>query len=230
MSAIVVNGDMIDGEQGAQRGTELCLPILKDQGEAAAICLETMRDIVGNVPFYGVQGTEFHDSKGGQAADAVAERLNMVAYKGYGTGKRSREILDLDVDGAIINFLHGISVSSGLYRATAPDREALWSALSGKEGKAERADCIVRSHAHYFVHLEHPTKHAVITPCFELQTRYMRKNSAYRMMPDIGAVVIWVDGEVKKLKGDPIRVVKRLFPLPVMRAVKLQVPVELPQP
>jgi hypothetical protein len=45
-------------------------------------------------------------------------------------------VLDLDVDGVIINFAHGIPVASGFYRATAGDQEAIWPALTGKDGKA----------------------------------------------------------------------------------------------
>jgi len=170
---------------------------------------------------FGHHNTEYHDERAGQSADAVAEALHFQKYSGAGTGRYSREVLDLDVDGVILNFSHGIGTSSGLYRTTAVDREAVWSALSGKDGKALRADCLVRSHAHYYTHIEHASKHAFITPCFQLQTRFMRRGSVYRMLPDIGAAMIHVDGEAKKRGDDPIRVSKKLFPLPKMRPTKL---------
>jgi hypothetical protein len=128
--------------------------------------------------------------------------------------------LDLEVDGIILNFLHAISVSQGLYRATALDREGVWSAIAGKEGKAPKADVVVRSHVHYFDHLEYPTKHILVTPCWQLQTRYMRKHSAYRMIPDIGAVILELDPDAKRAREDPITVRKILYPLPVLEPFK----------
>jgi hypothetical protein len=85
-----------------------------------------------------------------------------------------------------------------------------------------RADCVVRSHLHYFTHVEHAAKHIVITPCWQLQTRFMRKLSLYRCIPDIGAVLITVDPQAKKNGDDPISIRKFLYPLPAIGTTKLQ--------
>jgi hypothetical protein len=217
---VVVNGDVIDGTQRAQRGTELSLPIVEDQAAAAEECLSVLRESTASARWFFTQGTEYHDQKAGREVEVVAARMGAEKYAGLGTGRHSREVLDLDVDGVVLNFSHGISCSTGLYRATAPDREGVWSALAGKEGKYPKADCVVRSHAHHFVHVEHPTKHIVITPCWQLQTRFMRRSSVYRMIPDIGAVLLTVlpDGEVG---GDRVSVRKILFPLPPMKPHKV---------
>ncbi len=219
--AVVVNGDVIDGYQRAQRGTELNLPMIADQAAAAEEVLKVMKKATGKAVWYFTQGTEYHDSKAGREIENVARSLGAQSYRGLGTGRHSREVLDLEVDGVVCNFMHGVSCSSGLYRATAPDREGIWSALAGKEGKMPKADAVVRSHAHFFVRVEHPTKHILITPCWELQTRFMRKNSAYRMLPDIGAVILVIDPAAKKAGEDPIHLKKILYPLPPIKTVKL---------
>jgi hypothetical protein len=213
--ALVFVGDVVDGNQEAQRGTEKVMAQLKDARDAAVMALSAMlsRLAVG-LPFYMIQGTEYHDAKAGECADEVADKLKAVRYPGLGTGRRSRDMMDLEVDGVLLNVSHGISASSGFYRATALDREGIWSALAGKEGKARKADCLVRAHVHNFCHLEHASKHIVTTPGFQLQTRHMRKNSVYRMVPDLGGIIAWVDGEAKKKHEDPIRVSKKLFDLP----------------
>lgn len=221
ISAVVVNGDVIDGTQRAQRGTELALPMIEDQSHAAYLALKRIQERLPGRPFYMVAGTEYHDAKAAREVEVVGRALGSVQYVGAGTGRYCREVLDLDVGGVVLNFSHGISVSGGLYRATSPDREGVWSALAGKEGKVPRADCVVRSHAHYFVHVEHESKHIVITPCWQLQTRYMRKNSAYRMLPSIGAVVVHVCPNSKKVGLDPIRVQKILYHLPSVRPTKI---------
>lgn len=220
LDAIVVNGDVIDGPQPAQKGTELSLALLFDQRGAA---IETLRPLSVLAPMYFVKGTEYHDCKSGASVEAVAEDLHGVRYKGVGSGKFSKDVLDLEIDGVVLNFSHGISVASGFYRATAHDREGIWSALAGKDGKVPKADCVIRSHAHFFVHVEHASKHIVGSPCWQLQTSYMRKNSAYRMLPDIGALIIHVDGKAKSRECDPIRVEKLLYPLPALQPNKLVV-------
>lgn len=221
LDALVVNGDVIDGNQDKQKGTELALPLFSDQAEAAFLCIDWLRKHTGNPKIYCLQGTEYHEGRAGREAEVVAEKLGAVRYSGLGTGRWCREALDLEVDGVILNFSHGISVSAGLYRATPPDREAVWSALAGKVGKAARADCVVRAHAHHFVHVEHPSKHCYINPCWQLQTRFMRKNSSYRMLPDIGCTWINVSGQDKREGVDPCHVEKRIYPLPEPRIAHL---------
>ncbi len=223
VQAIVLNGDAIDGSQRAQRGTELSLPMLEDQTTAAEATLRPLLDALPGVPSYAVQGTEYHDAKAGREVEVLARALRCQPYNGLGSGRYCREVLDLEIDGVVLNFAHGISVAGGLYRATPPDREGVWSALAGKEGRAPKSDVVVRSHVHNFIHVEHANKHIVITPCWQLQTRYMRKNSVYRMMPDIGLIVIWVDVEEKTRGEDPIHVDKILYRLPDRKPTKLAV-------
>jgi hypothetical protein len=169
----------------------------------------------------GSHNTPYHDSEAGREAEVVAQRIGAERYKGVGAGRYCRDAMDLCIDGVVVNFSHGISASGALYRGVAPDREAVWSALAGKEGKAARADCLVRSHVHHFVHIEHPSKHAVVTPCWQLQTSFMRKNSLYRMIPDLGYVVININGEAKKIKEDPCLIEKWTYPLPEPRITHL---------
>jgi Calcineurin-like phosphoesterase len=221
---VILNGDIVDGKQQAQRGTELNLPIPRDQTSAASLLFEDLKHALnGTEKFFLVQGTEYHIGKAGEDEEVFAERLGCVPYKGLGTGHFSRQTLDLEPigeSGTVINFHHGVSVSSGLYRAVAIDREALWSAIAGKEGKLLKADCIVRAHAHYFVHVEHPNKHAYINPAWQLQTGFMRKNGPYRMLPDIGFTWIEVDGEAKKAGDDPITIHKVIYKLPKVGSTK----------
>lgn len=217
---LVVNGDAIDGEQRKQHGTELCLPRLADQSEAAIQSLTFLIDKIKPAKIYVVSGTPYHDSEAGREAEVVAERIGAERYPGLSAGRYCRDMLDLNVDGVVVNCMHGIPSSGALYRGVSPDREALWSAVAGKEGKALKADCLVRSHVHHFVHVEHPSKHIFVTPCWQLQTGFMRKSSAFRFMPDIGYAIIEIDPEAKKRKEDPCQIRKRCYPLPEPRAAK----------
>lgn len=220
--ALVVNGDSIDGEERRCRGAELSLPLLADQSEAAAQCLKYLQSkLTSKPPTLVLRGTPYHDSEGGREAEAVAEKIGAIPYVGHGAGRLVKRAMDLEIDGVVLNFSHGVSVSGGLYRATAPDREAVWSALAGKDGRATKADGLFRAHAHYFTHVEHATKHAVIGPCWQLQTDYMGKNSAYRMLPEIGAVIAWIDSEAKRGGEDGLSIQKILYPLPAVGTMRL---------
>ncbi len=220
---VVMNGDMVDGTQDRQKGTELALPILADQAEAALECLRPVKRALGpDVVWYGIQGTEYHEGKAGREAEIVAMGIGARPYQGLGTGRFCREVLNLRIDGVIGNFSHGTSVATGFYRATPADREGIWSALAGKEGKMPKAEYVVRAHAHNYVHVEHASKHIVIGPCWQLQTRYMRKNSVYRMVPDLGAVIYWIDGSLAKYGADPVVVQKLLYPLPPVPVTDLE--------
>ncbi len=210
---LVVNGDLVDGEQRKSAGTEASTTILAAQQKASVMLLEPLRDLVKEL--YVIRGTPYHDGRLGMDVEAIATQLGAVpSTKDW----HSHSYLNLDVKGVVLNFQHGISVSGGLYRATAHDREGVWAALAGKEGKMPKSDAVIRSHCHYFTHVEHSTRHIVTSPAWQLQTEYMRKNSNYRMLPDIGALFIYIDPKEKERGEDPIEVRKWLYHLPAVHA------------
>lgn len=215
--AVVINGDAIDGTQTKQRALEAVSVDTPDQSKAAQRLYTEFLEragLWGKVPVYMIAGTEYHDGLSGAAVEGLAEGLGCQIYEGRGSGRFAKEVLDLEVyPGRVINFQHGIGVSTGLYRATAPDQEGIWSALAGREGKLPKAEVLVRSHAHYYVHIEHESKHILISPCWQLQTRYMRRRSAYRMLPSIGTVTVRCYEKVEEGQ-DAWQIIKQLYPLP----------------
>ncbi len=116
----------------------------------------------------------------------------------------------------VIEAAHHISGSVGFYRLTSLDREAQWSALSAKDATkgVPKTDLLIRSHVHNFAYGEHASKQIVVTPCWQLQTRYARKHSVHRMHPDIGGLMIEVDGKAKARGNAPCRITKELYDLP----------------
>jgi len=212
---VVFNGDGIDGRQEAQRGSEFSLPLIFDQKRAFVSCMQYM--LAGlETKLYVTQGTEYHDGKGAEAMEDAAQILGAQQYQGLGSGIFTKEALDLSVEGIIINCAHHISVASGFYRLTAIDREMQWAAMTGKDASKgiPKADLIVRSHCHHYTRGEHPSKDGFTTPCWQLQTRFMRKGSHYRMLPDIGYVLVEVDGAAKEKGEEPCQIRKHIYRLP----------------
>lgn len=216
---IVVNGDALDGKQQAQRQTEISLPLIVDQQDASVVTLGLLPAVK---KLYFLAGTPYHVGDGSEWEENVAAACGGERYAGAGTGKRVREVLDLEVEGVIFNFAHHISPASGFYRATASDREGQWSSMSAKDETKgiPKAAVLVRSHVHNFVHVEHASKHIVQTPCWQLQTRFMRRHSVYRCLPDIGGIFFEVNGRQKGY-DDPVKLVKHLYSLPPAPVVKI---------
>lgn len=204
---LVVNGDVVDGGQHRQGGAELCLPVLEDQAQAAVECLARLARVLGVKRIFGVQGTEYHDGRAAAFAERVYERLGASRYKGDGDGRWSREVLQLKAGRAVIHFAHHIGVG----RASVLDRESLWALEAGASCTA-----IVRSHVHRYAMVEDRRRKVITTPCWQLQTRFMRKHGVFRMRPDIGGIILIPDRKTGEV------VVKRwLYELPEVEAVSL---------
>ena len=222
--AVIINGDVVEGTQAKEGGLGLSLRLMADQKAAAIVGLQILKS---NLPegcqILLTQGTKYHTGECGEAEEDIAGMIGAKQYFSVGTGRLVREVLWLNVDGVIIEAMHGIGGTSGFYRATAMDREMQWSAMAGKDASKgmPKADLIVRSHVHFFVNLEHASKQAFICPCWQLQMRYARRASLHRMIPDIGGVFVEVDAEAKKRGEPPCRILKQLYDLPPVPVTKL---------
>jgi hypothetical protein len=220
---VIVNGDVVDGPQKKNQGTELALIAPGDQVRAAIETLDVLRKAAPKAKFYFTQGTPYHVGEWGDHEEAIAGALDATPYLSVGTGKLCREVLWLAMEGVILEAAHHISGGTGFYRLTSLDREAQWSAISAKDATKgiPKADLLIRSHVHNFAYGEHASKQVLTTPCWELQTRYARKHSVHRLHPDIGGIMIEVDGKAK-LKGEaPCVIRKELYSLPAVNITSL---------
>jgi hypothetical protein len=220
---VIVNGDVVDGPQRKNQGAELALIAPGDQVRAAIEVLDVLWKAAPKAKFYFTQGTPYHVGEWGDHEEAIAGALGGTPYLSVGTGKLCREVLWLAMDGVIIEAAHHISGGTGFYRLTSLDREAQWSAISAKDATKgiPKSDLLIRSHVHNFAYGEHASKQVLTTPCWELQTRYARKHSVHRLHPDIGGIMIEVDGKAK-LKGEaPCVIRKELYSLPAVSITNL---------
>lgn len=221
---VIINGDVVDGPQRKNQGAELSLSAPQDQVDAAIRTLLVLRNATGErCKWYFTQGTPYHVGDFGGHEEAVALALGATPYQSLGTGKLCREILWLEMEGVILEASHHIATTTGFYRLTALDREGQWSAIAGKDATKgiPKADVLIRSHVHHFARGEHASKDMFSTPCWQLQTRFMRKNSNHRMHPDIGGIKIALDGEAKERGENPCHVTKKLYRLPAIITTKL---------
>jgi hypothetical protein len=221
---VIVNGDCVDGPQRKQNQSELKLVAPQDQTEAAIQTLSLLKQRVRpECKWYFTRGTPYHVDEFSGPEEAIAQAMGAERYQSLGTGRLCREVLWLEVEGIILEAAHHISASTGFYRMTALDREGQWSAMAAKDATKgiPKSDLLIRSHVHYFGHSEHSSKQIVTTPCWQLQTRFMRKNSTTRMLPDIGGLLLEIDGEAKSRGESACRVIKELYSLPPVQTTHL---------
>lgn len=220
---VVVNGDVVDGPQRKNQGAELALPAPGDQVGGAIEVLRVLRKVTPKAKWYFTQGTPYHVGEWGDHEEAIAGALGATSYLSVGTGKLCREVLWLSMEGVIVEAAHHIATGTGFYRLTALDREAQWSAISAKDASKgiPKADLLIRSHVHNFAYGEHASKQVVTTPCWQLQTRYARKHSVHRLHPDIGGLLIEVNGESKQKGEAPCVIRKEMYALPAVAVTSL---------
>ena len=225
--SVVVNGDLIEGKQVKQKAAELTLIAPNDQESAAVFVMRDLRNWLEKntgreVPFYFVQGTEYHEGRGAEELESIAARVQGANIESQFTCRHSKEILDLAVDGVLINFAHHLGGGTGFSRAGTLDAEAVWCQIRSSLGEAIAADLIVRSHLHFFAHLEHINRHALLCPCWQLQTRFARHRSAYKLMPNLGAIILHINPEAKRRGLDPVSLTKMLYAMPKPRETRLE--------
>lgn len=205
IDALILNGDLIEGRQTKQLATEAFTTDLSVQQEGAIKLLKPFADMSEHI--YVVRGTEYHDQVSGESLETIGKELG--AEKNV-KGRYGRNSLDVIVDSVSFNVAHRIGVTSGMYRATLLDKAMLFAAFAKIMKNRSGADVVIRSHAHFFAHVELVHHHGFITPCWQLQTPYMIRIEPNRMLPDIGAVIIRVDGG----KENPVFSEKAIYSLP----------------
>lgn len=204
---LVVNGDVVDGEQRKAGGVEATTALIARQQTAAC---DLLREVTSScTELFFVRGTPYHEGPLGAYSEPIAQALG-AHRNGRGF---THETLDLNIKGVRCSFHHEIPTGAGLNRGAQLMKETIFAHLT----QAQHVDLIVRSHAHFFAHVEYPKTHAVQTPAWQLATPFMQKKSPYRMVPDIGAVFI----DLYPGESDPIRVRKMLFDLPAQRPLKV---------
>jgi len=157
---LVVNGDAIDGNAKRNGGVELFTTDRHLQADAAVACVEEFNATRVVV----ISGTPYHSGDCEEFERHLATRLGAEF-----AGRR-----EVRVEGVVFNFRHHIG-SSALHhgRATAVLRSQLNDILDKSVGRGGQiADVIVRSHAHYYVHVENGVGHAFVTPALQINSNY----------------------------------------------------------
>jgi len=203
---LVLTGDLIDGAQRKSSGTGLFSTKLSDQVDGA---IEVLRPIAKRSKvIYRVEGTPYHEDFHG-----ALKELD------YALGVSiSKQVIDLDLNGEILNVAHHPTGGSTLYKGTAVDREMLWADISSTRGKVHRPRWVVRAHKHNYLKLEDTHSIGISLPCWELSTPHAKKQAYWRFQPDLG--VVWMEKDASEPGGYRIR--KTLYDPPKEELVRYE--------
>ena len=189
IDVLILNGDILDGKQRAQWGLEAWSTDPKMQRLAAVEVLQPLLQKSDKIVV--IRGTDYHEGPIGEQIEILADDIG-AEVKG---SKSSHWHAKLKINGLRISVQHGISFAP-MNRETPLGTEMRMSALT--MDRPDRPDVVIRSHTHYFVHIEHSALHGFVTPGFQLMTAYMQKTSQYKGWPDVGGIWFEVteDGEL----------------------------------
>ena len=193
---LVVNGECIDGANVKQVGQQSWTTNLEDQ-------MLDAKKLIEMIPYKKVlllRGSNYHDQVDGTNLEEVmASKLrNVQKYKAYGGQGATDYFAFVEIHGKVFNFTHHI----GWSRAEANRTGALAKELKGMHFQHDtlgRSDVAIRSHAHYFVHVEFANTHGVVTPAWKFPDGFLFKGGLAGTIPDIGAVEfrIYEDGVIE---------------------------------
>ena len=185
--ACIWNGDLVDGKGKRSGGCEQITTDMNEQVEMACDCVRAANATEN----YFIRGTPYHTGDGEQFEDNIAKEFNTKAH----------DHPPIEVGGVIIDAKHKVGASSIPHgRFTSVAKEVLWNILWAAHDGAEKADVIVRSHVHYFGHVDWfigPSQvHAITTPALQWRgTRYGKQQCVGTV--DFGIVFLHItDGNV----------------------------------
>ncbi len=157
--ALLINGDAIDGKGEKSGGTEQITLDRHKQTEIAEICIKEMKAEVIRMTY----GSPYHTGIDEDWEDMVAKAVNALIGGDD----------NYDINGVIFNMKHFESRSVVPYgRFTPLMRDRMWNELLHLRQGYPKADVLLRSHAHYYLHAEDAYGKAFVTPSLELYTKF----------------------------------------------------------
>jgi hypothetical protein len=152
---LFLNGDAIDGKGERSGGTE---QIQADRNKQVEIASAILR-YIDSPRLVMTYGTGYHVGREEDFEYILADKVKADKIGGHEW---------IDVNGVVFDLKHkigGSQIPHGRYTAIA--REALWNLVWASHDGQPKADVIIRSHVHYFVHCGNSDTLGIVTPALQ---------------------------------------------------------------
>ncbi len=185
----VVNGEPCDGANKKQVGQQSWTTNLNDQLNDTVKLLKKVK--FDNLMF--VRGSIYHDQLDGtNFEEVIADKMNAQSYKAFGGSGKTDYYALVEIYGKYFNFTHHVGFNKwAAYRTTALAREM--AGMVFERDKMGKFDVIVRSHVHYFVHIEFVHTHGFTTPAWKFPDGHLFRGGTAGTTPDIGMVEVIIE-------------------------------------
>jgi len=209
-TVLVINGEPCDGGNRKQLGQQSWTTNLQDQ-------LIDAEKLIKKIPYHNLifnRGSGYHVTQDGtNFEEIIAKQMNADKYRAFGGSGYTDYYSLIKIHHKLFNFTHHVGFNKwAAYRTTALAREM--AGMVFERDKMGKADVIVRSHVHYFVHVEFTHTHGFTMPAWKFPDAHLFRGGTAGTTPDIGMVEVIVEPN-----GD-IDVVKHIAELQIKPLVK----------
>lgn len=226
--ALIVVGDIVEGQNPKSGGFGLWTPNLLEQADHATHLLKMWNA----KRIFIIRGSNYHvqvGHSGFQIEEYIARQIGAEEYPNQ--GNIPEEMRDhsgwewyLNLAGITFHAAHKVGVSKVFhYRTTPLSRQMLQAKLNDQlrheMDKNLRIRVILRAHAHYYCTVGHSHSDGWILPCWKALDDFMLSNGALDISPDIGFVGFSIqDGrlsyeknlwELSQVRKPPLTIVGR---------------------
>jgi hypothetical protein len=222
---LIVNGDAIDGGNRKKGGVGTWTTDLMAQCDNCVSLIERWKAR----QIFVVRGSNYHveaNNSGLQCEEYIARAVGAVEipHQGHIAPKRrdhSGWEWYIHLGDITAHCAHKISVSKVFHYQTTPTaRQMLQAKLNDRmrhEIERYRTRVVVRSHAHYFNHIEFSGSKGYVTPCWKALDEFMLSNGPLDISPDIGFLGVTVT------EGEGFAHEKNLWPINVIQSAPLAI-------
>lgn len=201
----IVNGEPFDGPNKKQLGRGQWTTSMGDQIREA----EKLIDLIPGDETILVQGTPYHvDSQGTSFEEILADKIKAKKYSTWFDESFAEDFVQIKANGVIFNITHHIGFARwAAYRTTALAREM--AALHFMKDHLGNVGIMVRSHVHYFVHIEFVHTHGFTTPAWKYPDKHLFRGGMGGIIPDVGCVEVIIEPNGKMLVEKHIATIKQ---------------------
>ena len=186
---LVVNGEPCDGGNPKSNGQQTWSTNIEDQ-------LNDARKLLEMIPYKQImftRGSGYHvTERATNFEEILADRMGATRYNAYGGSGNTDYYALVKMNGVNFNFTHHVGFSKHIAsRPGAIAREMAGMKLDA--GKMGNTDVVIRSHVHYYVHVEFPGYHGFTTPTWKYPDGHLFRGGTAGTTPDIGMVEVIVE-------------------------------------
>lgn len=185
----VINGEPFDGPNTKQTGRGQWTTNMAYQMEEAE---KLIKQIPGEETVF-IQGSGYHvDSGGTSFEEMLAKSLKARKYSTYFEPSFAEDFAQIRLNGVLFNVTHHIGFARwAAYRTTAIAREM--AALHFMKESLGDVGVIIRSHVHYWVHVEFTHTHGFTTPAWKYPDKHLFRGGMGGIIPNVGCVEVIIE-------------------------------------